>query len=1167
MPTNYELILKRGHRILAVEEDGGRLSLRLSAQGKDGVADNKSVDCIFHWGVCADKSTKWQLPPESFRPPATKPAGGSSVQTPFTPVSQGVSAVTFALSDDLPFTSVEFVLFFPNERRWDNNNGKNYRIELKSGQGVMSASPELPPELPAVNGSIAELSHVFDNGTRLYAAVTNISGGYALDLYTSSTPSPTNVMLHWGVSTAMGGGWLAPPPEISATEGSTRHGTAVDSPFGLTEGGYGHLHLEFPAEYAPQFFTFVLYLPSTGQWLNRGGQNFCIPIAPQAGGRADEVLNEYANEIINAEMSGNSWTLMHRFNLCYRLCERLAGNTDGFALLVVWLRFSALRQLAWQRNYNTQPRELSHAQDRLTLKLAEIYINTPQVRPFIPLMLMTMGPGGDGQRIRDEILQIMHRHRIKEVSGHFLEEWHQKLHNNATFDDVVICEAYIAFLRSNGERGRFYEVLNSGGVTEERLRGFERPIRTHPDFVPHLKDALIHDFESYLKTLKAVHSCTDLDRALSSSSHLFDNEIKSALHFIGQNKDASDMGRIKDLFTAATWVRGRLRQMLGTERDVHRVREMLLLGLSLAEFIRLLAERTELPDKTALVEFVILAAENLTPCNSRIDEELRLCAEHLRSLPPVDAADWVLHVLSARERLQRILGADIEWYYKQFQGKAELLGRAFNAAPWTINMFTEELLRGQPPFVLSMLLRRLNEALRKEYNLGTWQVISPFEADGKVVVVDTLYQIADKTFDCLTVVIAGKVTGDEEIPRGVSAVISPDMTDIVSHVAVRARNARVLFATCYDSKTLESLRALSGRYVSLTITSAGGVAFNETTQPLASDMNNSQGERYVLKAPPYEFTSFALSVKDVNRAAAGGKSMNLAALRGNVPDWINLPPSVVIPFGAMEKVISLNPEMNAKYMRLLKDVTPEVLPGLRALIEGLTIPEEFMSVLAGAMSEAGVSYPASDGQRAAQCIKKVWASLWNERAYLSRVKNFGGNPHEGISMAVLIQEIVRADYAFVIHTVNPVTGTKGEIFAEVVLGLGESLVGNHPGRALSFTCKKDSGVPHVAAYPGKSFGLYADGLIFRSDSNVEDLSGFAGAGLYDSITMREPKSVLLDYSASPLLRDEAFRNELLSRIKEIGTIAEAAFGCPQDIEGAYANGRYYVLQSRPQVGI
>lgn len=34
-------------------------------------------------------------------------------------------------------------------------------------------------------------------------------------------------------------------------------------------------------------------------------------------------------------------------------------------------------------------------------------------------------------------------------------------------------------------------------------------------------------------------------------------------------------------------------------------------------------------------------------------------------------------------------------------------------------------------------------------------------------------------------------------------------------------------------------------------------------------------------------------------------------------------------------------------------------------------------------------------------------------------------------MAVLVQEVVNADYAFVIHTVNPSTEDSSEIYAEV----------------------------------------------------------------------------------------------------------------------------------------
>jgi alpha-glucan,water dikinase len=174
-------------------------------------------------------------------------------------------------------------------------------------------------------------------------------------------------------------------------------------------------------------------------------------------------------------------------------------------------------------------------------------------------------------------------------------------------------------------------------------------------------------------------------------------------------------------------------------------------------------------------------------------------------------------------------------------------------------------------------------------------------------------------------------------------------------------------------------------------------------------------------------------------------------------------------------------------------------------------------------------------------------------------------------MAVLIQEVVEADYSFVIHTVNPLTDDRDEIFAEVVLGLGETLVGNYPGRALSFTCRKGTGEPRLLTFPSKSVGLFGSGLIFRSDSNGEDLAGYAGAGLYDSIMLPPSRKVTLDYTGDytgeVLVLDEPFRKDFMSTIASIGTIVEKALGSPQDIEGAYSKGRYYVVQSRPQVGI
>ena len=113
-----------------------------------------------------------------------------------------------------------------------------------------------------------------------------------------------------------------------------------------------------------------------------------------------------------------------------------------------------------------------------------------------------------------------------------MEEWHQKLHNNTTPDDVVICEAYLAFLRSNGDLAVFYRTLESGGVTRARLQGYERPIRSDPDFLPGLKDALIGDFEEFLRILKKLHSGTDLGAAIEGAQGLLDTELGGLIDWI-----------------------------------------------------------------------------------------------------------------------------------------------------------------------------------------------------------------------------------------------------------------------------------------------------------------------------------------------------------------------------------------------------------------------------------------------------------------------------------------------------------------------------------------------------------------------------------------------------------------------------------------------------------
>ena len=84
-------------------------------------------------------------------------------------------------------------------------------------------------------------------------------------------------------------------------------------------------------------------------------------------------------------------------------------------------------------------------------------------------------------------------------------------------------------------------------------------------------------------------------------------------------------------------------------------------------------------------------------------------------------------------------------------------------------------------------------------------------------------------------------------------------------------------------------------------------------------------------------------------------------------------------------------------------------------------------------------------------------------------------------------------------------------------------------------------------------------------ANTSSLFGLH-AGLYDSSPFPDLEEQPLDYASDELLWDSAFQHKILQRLVELGKAVEDAFdGVPQDIEGVYSNGKFTVVQSRPQV--
>ncbi len=71
-------------------------------------------------------------------------------------------------------------------------------------------------------------------------------------------------------------------------------------------------------------------------------------------------------------------------------------------------------------------------------------------------------------------------------------------------------------------------------------------------------------------------------------------------------------------------------------------------------------------------------------------------------------------------------------------------------------------------------------------------------------------------------------------------------------------------------------------------------------------------------------------------------------------------------------------------------------------------------------------------------VKRCWGSLWTARAMAYRLRR-NISPAQ-VSLAVVVQEMVQADAAGVMFTLNPVSGDRSEIVVNATWGLGEALV-------------------------------------------------------------------------------------------------------------------------------
>jgi alpha-glucan,water dikinase len=977
----------------------------------------------------------------------------------------------------------------------------------------------------------------------------------------ASTPDP--LFLHWGIAVKHPKEWRSPHSDSSlklSDDSELWDEKAVQTPF-KAEDGFSSLELPLPDCLAINFV-----LKDADTWYNNDNKDFCIPLKPTDTSVVADPVAPMVQEIIEAEGNRGSWTLMHRFGLCEKWVKRLGDSREGCLWIYIWMRYSAMRKLDWQRHFNTKPKDLSWAQHQLTFALTDKLCSaqrTPFLNPcrLLRQVLASLGKGGDfGQRIRDQILEIMHKNGVKEQHGTFYEQWHQKLHNNTTPDDVGICEAIIAFNETN-DGHRYRHVLESHGIDQARLASYDRAITGYPEYMPHL----LPDLRDFLKTLKAIHGSNDLHDLLRQAMWAASSGLQGQFGEVMENTGHWDTLKQMQRVTGA---RQQLWRELG-HSDLNKKRDLHFADAALESNVRLLTEKiihVQLDPGLLIWELNMLLENFVLTCDV---EEAGIVRTDFKLLSDRCAGQFQTDTTLARmlkavaDRVLRLLGSFVDEYNQDLAPKAKHLGRGCKVDDETSEMFAEESVRGSLMFAVSIVLKKLDAHLRRATGLSAWQIISPRKtAQGRVLLVESMGEVTYTKFEESTVLVVARVGGEEEIPEGVTALLTGSELDALAHICVRARNGQVLLAVCHDEGLLEQIKQKNGKAVKVHM-KGSGIELEEVealdAPAAAAELGSS------LPVPP-AVERLLLSAEDFSRTTSGAKSNNCAFLSAHPNDLFSVPKNLVMPFGVCELMLEQSPG-SAEYASLLEALRSSsdvkaVLAKLKGVIQQISPTDAQKTELIEGLSQIGLK--EDDWEEAWSAIKGVWASKFNERALLSTKKV--GIPIEDIRMSVLCQQVIPADYAFVLHTKNPTNNNPDELYGELVVGLGETLVGAYEGRALSFSVEKSSGRVDILAFPNKSVALKGQGFIFRSDSNSEDLAGFAGAGLFDSMMMSRAKTVSLCYHNEPIFTDGGFRDSLIQRLLAVGVEVERLYeGQPQDIEGVLQGDQIFVVQTRPQV--
>jgi hypothetical protein len=262
-------------------------------------------------------------------------------------------------------------------------------------------------------------------------------------------------------------------------------------------------------------------------------------------------------------------------------------------------------------------------------------------------------------------------------------------------------------------------------------------------------------------------------------------------------------------------------------------------------------------------------------------------------------------------------------------------------------------------------------------------------------------------------------------------------------------------------------------------------------------------------------------IQDGDLESVGGKGLSLGRMSAA---GLPVPPGFCVTTAAYRRLHGQPLTNDAAFVEQIGAAYRQLGGGMVAVRSSATAEDGAVASFAGQQETIlGVQGETEVCAAVARC----WESLHTERAIAYRRDR--GVREEGLAMAVVVQRLVPAEVAGVLFTRDPLDAEGKRMLVEASWGLGEGVVSGKVSPDRYHLDRETGGVveQHIAA------------------KTVQVAT--AGTQPVPAEKQRQP---CLDAAR-------------LAELAELGRRVEAFYGEPRDVEWAWAEGRFWLLQARP----